>query len=461
MSASAQHGPHCCEGDPRTITAIDYINNQLRLEREAKELMPFDPNVCTFNLGPIRQSIFACITCFKRNNNPAGICYSCSIQCHSSHDLVELFDKRSFVCDCGTRRMSLNGPCTLRDKSAKSTKLSSLAENSTQSPNENPILLGEDIPSSTNIYNQNFEGKFCSCNQLYNPFEETSVMLQCYFGIACDEDWYHNDCLMGFKQGSIQKTKPPKKTDDKDDSDVINISDSDDDINTLPGFPDIDSFDHLICWKCVQSFQKIFDELIDHDNIVLDKIYYIQSNSIEDRLQKLNSLNITNANINTNTNTNTKTDSQPSMKKRKIDPKIYPYSICLKKNFRQKLKFLLNDDSPNKISTDLKNFLIEYSFLYEDDPIYQPPPEDSENDNDNDNHTDNGDDDDRSSIFELGTKALNTLPREKAIEGIQAYEDIKEKLRSFLRPFAQEGKIVTEKEVRDFFTKVKNDKKSI
>ena len=46
---------------------------------------------------------------------------------------------------------------------------------------------------------------------------------------------------------------------------------------------------------------------------------------------------------------------------------------------------------------------------------------------------------------------IQNLPRDQAIEGIQAYNTIKAKLRDFFKPFAEQGKIVTEDEVKSFF----------
>lgn len=48
-------------------------------------------------------------------------------------------------------------------------------------------------------------------------------------------------------------------------------------------------------------------------------------------------------------------------------------------------------------------------------------------------------------------EALDSLPRDRAIESIQAYDKIRSKLREFFKPFAEQGKIVTEDEVRNFF----------
>lgn len=85
-----------------TETALDYIQRQEKLEKDAKDILPGNFDKCTFSLGYIRQPLYACKTCtVDHNEEPAGMCYSCSIACHASHDLFELFPKRAFRCDCG------------------------------------------------------------------------------------------------------------------------------------------------------------------------------------------------------------------------------------------------------------------------------------------------------------------------------------------------------------------------
>jgi len=39
----------------------------------------------------------------------AGFCYSCSITCHTDHDVYELWTKRHFRCDCGNSKFGCNG----------------------------------------------------------------------------------------------------------------------------------------------------------------------------------------------------------------------------------------------------------------------------------------------------------------------------------------------------------------
>lgn len=90
----------------------------------------------------------------------AGVCLACSYKCHDGHELVELYTKRNFRCDCGTSKI-LAIRCKLE-------------------PNKM-----ED--NDKNTYNQNFSGVYCTCHRPY-PDEQDDIqdeMIQCVF---C-EDW--------------------------------------------------------------------------------------------------------------------------------------------------------------------------------------------------------------------------------------------------------------------------------
>ncbi|KAG4303792.1 hypothetical protein PORY_002817 [Pneumocystis oryctolagi] len=79
--------------------------------------------------------------------------------------------------------------------------------------------------------------------------------------------------------------------------------------------------------------------------------------------------------------------------------------------------------------------------LLAEEETYQPP-----------------EDNDDESLMDAGIRALNSLPRVQAIEGIIAYNHMKDALSKFLRPYAEEGKVVTEDAIREFFEKQKEEK---
>ncbi|KAK0425126.1 hypothetical protein QR680_009047 [Steinernema hermaphroditum] len=141
------------------------VEMELEMIGQAEALLAAqDEKVCTYPEGSKkRQAIYSCITCRKDPNVLAGICYGCSLHCHSDHELVELYTKRNFCCDCGNSKFDKK--CTLYEEKLQLNK--------------------------RNAYNQNFLGKYCVCGKPY-PADEGDPdfnveMVQC---CIC-EDWYH------------------------------------------------------------------------------------------------------------------------------------------------------------------------------------------------------------------------------------------------------------------------------
>jgi E3 ubiquitin-protein ligase UBR7 len=89
------------------ITMLEILQQQKILEEEAEaQLEQYwgEEDKCTFNEGYITQPIFSCNTCISKNKgNKFGFCFGCSMKCHIDHEIFELFEKRNFRCDCGTK----------------------------------------------------------------------------------------------------------------------------------------------------------------------------------------------------------------------------------------------------------------------------------------------------------------------------------------------------------------------
>ncbi|RVE50754.1 hypothetical protein evm_004664 [Chilo suppressalis] len=157
-----------CDGE-KVVTMMDVLQEQEEFEEDANAVLgASDDKNCTYTKGYIkRQAIYACLTCCdEARSDPskrAGVCLACSLTCHENHELIELYTKRNFRCDCGNPKFNSN-PCQF---------VSSKTE------------LNED-----NKYNQNFSGLYCTCHRPYpdpeNPIDDE--MIQC---IVC-EDWLHS-----------------------------------------------------------------------------------------------------------------------------------------------------------------------------------------------------------------------------------------------------------------------------
>uniref|UniRef100_A0AC35GI54 UBR-type domain-containing protein n=1 Tax=Panagrolaimus sp. PS1159 TaxID=55785 RepID=A0AC35GI54_9BILA len=140
------------------------LDDLISLNADDSRFAGLSDAICTYDEGYIRQEVFSCLTCYEKTNQIAGVCFACSNNCHDGHELVELYTRRQFTCDCG------NG------KFAEKCKLQ---------PEKNAA-------NKYNKYCDNFFNKWCICKKPYPPEENTpefdAEMLQC---VSC-EDWFHS-----------------------------------------------------------------------------------------------------------------------------------------------------------------------------------------------------------------------------------------------------------------------------
>ncbi|XP_050539278.1 putative E3 ubiquitin-protein ligase UBR7 [Daktulosphaira vitifoliae] len=155
------------ENEDEVVRLGEYINGKNEeLEQANLILEASEGDNCTYSMGYMkRQALYACITCTEDGQTSGAICLPCMYQCHDNHELVELWTKRNYRCDCGSDKFKTK--CELE-------------------PNKSE-------PNDLNIYNQNFKGLYCTCSRPYpDPNEENNdEMIQC---IIC-EDWYHSKHL--------------------------------------------------------------------------------------------------------------------------------------------------------------------------------------------------------------------------------------------------------------------------
>lgn len=216
--------------DEAGFTAADLIAQQARLEAQANEAIPFQFDACTYEKGNIRQPVYACKTC-----GGGGVCAGCSVSCHAEHDLVELFNKRNFRCDCGTPNIYRNKkPNNMGNATSVSGELS-------YPTGAVPCTLrkpGFDPQNDANRYNHNFEGSFCYCEkgQVYDAEKEEETMFQC---IVCEE-WLHESCT---------SLRPSARSSPVKVEAAIASTMSE----TEPPLIDHDLFDLMICDACVRK----------------------------------------------------------------------------------------------------------------------------------------------------------------------------------------------------------------
>ncbi|CDW89145.1 loc398523 partial [Stylonychia lemnae] len=178
------------EDDVKTLSQL-YVECQnqekLQIQLSKNELT----KKCRYQDGYIYQQVYSCLTCYIElikqqkgefnhdkifeeglgnqkdlieNLKPHGFCLGCMLHCHENHEVIELYSKLDFRCDCGNGRMPFS--CQLNDNK-------------------------EDYENEKNYYNHNFLDSYCYCKKPHTFEIMDQFMIQCY---DC-EDWFHNQHL--------------------------------------------------------------------------------------------------------------------------------------------------------------------------------------------------------------------------------------------------------------------------
>ncbi|KAL2415591.1 Protein mlo2 [Exophiala dermatitidis] len=488
-------------GTQDSQTASDFINQQLALEADAREVLPYKFDKCTHVLGPLRQNVFACLTCSPppasaaQVYTPAGVCYACSISCHGEHTLVELFSRRNFVCDCGTTRLPETSPCMLR-----------------ADPKTGARGVHSQEAHPGNHYNHNFQNRFCACGEEYDAENEKGTMFQC-LGLGtvetggCGEDWYHPECLMGLRRDWYKNVDSNKEQEQQQQQD----GEEEDSHPIPPGFPHEDGFDAMICYKCVESnpwikryagtpgflppvFRKESNSEpepkpkpeesalsttipvslkrkaseSDMDTVtgptnpskrVKDEPEHEltpQSNSTEPAPGPATSITTTSSsNHDQKAESNPERKPEPTVPVHKHDslpptPPPGPFSLFLKSDFREHLCHC---------PTCYPN-LIPHPQLVEEEETYEPSLS-SASESDAVAGAATGGSARSASLLDRGEAALSTMDRVKAIEGVMVYNHLRDKVKEFLKPYAETGRAVSAEDIKAYFEKLRGDESGI
>lgn len=487
-------------GSQDSQTAKEFIESQIQLEADAREVLPYSFDSCTHDLGALRQSLFACLTCNpvpEKSDDPytpAAVCYSCSIACHGEHSLVELFNKRGFVCDCGTTRMPSTSPCTLRED-----------------PKTGRKGVHSQEASSGNKYNHNFRNRFCGCGEKYDPHQEKGTMFQC-LGLGtvetggCGEDWWHPECLIGLPRDWYKANRATEKHEVANGGDASNdeggaVQEGDDEETPLPpGFPSEDDFWQLICFKCLDSnpwlkkyagtpgflppvfknggLEKKKPVTADNENaedveVLNEKKEQVENSKKrkaeddepsgrEPTAKKVKDENTTEASTGDNKPTRLATvEEEPSTSNQVPEPSstgapkpkhasltssvpIESFSLFLQENFHDNLCRC----------AECFPALAPFPQLREEEDTYEPPLSD---DGDGNAAASTG----TGSLLERGEAALSNVDRVRAIEGAMIYNHLRDKVKDFLKPFAESGQAVSAEDIKGYFEKLRGDDQGI
>lgn len=348
-----------------------------------------------------------------------------------------------------------------------------------------------------NKYNHNFEGKFCGCGEEYDPEKEKGTMFQC-LGLGniddggCGEDWWHPECLMG-----LPRILPPevKNEDNKEGLETVKEEAEDgteqpstntEDVGALPngssehaaaeevplptGFPAEDDFDHLVCYKCVNAFPWIKQYAGTPGFLpgVLSKPSQIAAikteetpaapvESIESKKRKADE----DAENEPDSNKKAKSDSEaPSDEAARPavetngDP--IPKHQTLPTATTASISLFAKEDFREHICRCAECFprLAKHPQLLEEEEAYEPPVSESDH---NEDRSAAGRSVHSGSIYDRGEAALSSMDRVRAIEGVMAYNHVRDKVKAFLQPFAESGQAVGAEDIKSYFAKLRGD----
>ncbi|KAF8978821.1 hypothetical protein BGZ46_006113 [Entomortierella lignicola] len=387
-------------------------------------------------MGYIRQPVYSCLTCNPNPSEEAGFCYSCSISCHGEHNLVELFTKRSFRCDCGTIKF-------------KSTK----------------CKLDPKPEESNNELNQ--------CDIQYDPHKEESTMLQC---VVC-EDWFHDTCIGitphnddfdDFICSTCTRTHPFLRGYAQNSLFMIGLSEK-------GGGPK--SITMVDCSKNNNKDNIKKEELKKDENdqenenaevdVVTTEATSESTTSNTTTTTTITTTLTTDATTTTNTTVTVTSDSSQqttNQAKRSLETTVQDEvsgdDAEPSQNKRVKLEAeickrnhhaadVYQDQEMNLFATEgWRDLLCQCTecmelytkenipFILGEEAIYE----------------DEEDDEAETSILESGMKKLNEMDRVQMMDGMLAYNKMRDEIRNFLAPFSEQGKVVTADDVQAFFT---------
>ncbi|XP_069118451.1 putative E3 ubiquitin-protein ligase UBR7 isoform X2 [Argopecten irradians] len=395
------------------VSMVDVLREEEELEADATAVLgDSDIHNCTYPAGYIpRQALYSCLTC----NGQAGVCLACSYECHEGHDLCELYTKRNFRCDCGNDKFP-NNKCKLYPT--------------------------KDGCNARNTYNQNFKGLYCVCMRPYpDPEDEIEdEMIQC---VMC-EDWYHGRHL-GNKD--------------------------------IPG-----DFEEMICTGCMHKYdflwayniysqetQKIESAESSTDVDVGEKGKRSCEGEEEEReLTTPQPSCQGESEVSSRTpqpscqgeSETTPCNSEPVLKKARIEEsgdKLESVDLCLLKEL-QRREDTVQDSATfwkaawrNKLCVcpSCKDMYRDRGITFiidESDTVtaYEKRGKEKQT---------------PSSQYDKGLQALSSMDRIQQVEVIQGFNDMKTELSTYLKKFAEDGKVVKAEDIREFFSQMEARKR--
>jgi E3 ubiquitin-protein ligase UBR7 len=342
---------------------------------------------------------------------------------------------------------------------------------------EEGVQVEEEEQQQQTRYGQNFWGRFCTCEALYEPEKEKGVMWQCLLGDVCQEDWFHDTCLVGRDPPGYVLGREEGQDETKD-ADKEEEEDEDEKRLRDLGFPPDDAFEHMICWRCLSAnpwlkrlaaYPGFFvlerkEATADTATVAVDgspPAAISETPAVDDIAETTKkATEATEAKPEEETaqlsqgqkrkaSDSDEVDDAASPLKR-VHPDLEPTTITTTTTTATTatactlppssalpgtFTLLLPSDFRARLChcPDCYPYLRPFPQLREAEESHEPPVSPP------------------ASIYDESERALNSMDRVQAIEGVLAYNKLKERVKAFLEPFAKSGRAVAEEDVKGYF----------
>ena len=378
------------------------------------------------------------------------------------------------------------------------------------------------MPDKSNKYNHNFYNRFCGCGLEYDPFHQEGTMFQC-LGLGthetggCGEDWWHPGCVVGMEpdwfkkgknkgkveylpgfghkleEGAVVKVPDalPSITEDTEEQAHGNVvgggSQIADDADRAeeeepplpPGFPKEDDFEGFICYKCVEANPWIRQyagapgflpavpyhgkrdlmpaSAMEKTEMVLTKRKAAEDAKIDikrarsyDHIHEENGSSLA-PNVKSTAASVSGALLVKGCKRETLPPPpVGKFSLFFTEGFRENLCRC----------SDCFPLLVPHPQLLEPEETYEPPVSEEGQSDDEGGGTGNGSHG-SGSLYERGESALRNVDRVRAIEGVMAYNHLKDRLKPFFQQFAESGKAISAEDIKEYFAKLRGDEQAI
>ena len=376
--------------DGQGFTAQDLIDQQARMEQQATEAIPFRFDECTHARGYLRQPVYACRTC-----GGGGVCAACSVACHGDHELVELFHRRHFRCDCGT-------PSLYREREEDSAHMRATGFPSDAKPcslRARTAARGWDEPNDENTYTRNFRGQFCHCvrGEHYDAETEEEEMYQC---LVC-EDWLHKSCTaLGHRHRALPE-----------------------------------GFEALICDACMmRDGADVLRSYVSMPGwVAVSGMSGDAAGSLGKAVDALGKRQRCDAHD----------DAAGKRQRREVGAcrrPTAPLAVVAQRSGTSRLDVFLCGPFRDVLCrcAECAEAWRAYPYVLDEEDSYDPPDDDDDTTS-------------TSSTYDRALAAMQRLPRPQMLESLRAYVDLRDALYEHLRPYAQSHEPVSAEVVRSFF----------